>query len=160
MKRYRLSRSIEEARRWVLDLSLHLRKHRLEHLSGRRLQQILGLLDVMVANAFPHQELGSSVSEHVAVVLDDIVLLRCEPRADIVQELFEDFLGDFGLSQRYFLDRLAVWGGLGSIVTDAASEVVLSAKDDKRSVVDGVDLLADDHHAHGLGHTHGDVIDE
>lgn len=143
-----------------MNLSLHLLQERFEHLSCRGFQESLRLVVILFADTFPGEELRCLVGEHVAVVVDDVVLLRSILMRDIFQELLKDLLWDFGLSERYFLDGFAIGSSFGSIVADASSEVVLSAEDNERSVVDCIDLLADDHHAHGASHSHGDVIDK
>jgi hypothetical protein len=79
---------------------------------------------------------------------------------DVLEELLEDLLGDLCLSDFLLLDGFAVGGLLGGALADAASEEVLAAVDDEGSVVDCVDLLAHEHHAHASGHSHGDVVDQ
>jgi hypothetical protein len=143
-----------------LYISLHLREEGLEHLSGGCLEQLLGLIVVLLANSIASEELRSLVGEHVAVVVDDIVFLRSVLVRNVLQELLKHLLGDLSLAKRDFLDGLAVWSGLGSVMADASTEVVLPAEYDEGSVVDGVNLLADHHHTHGAGHAHGDVVDE
>ena len=95
----------------------------------------------------------------VAVVLDYVVLLRGVLGSQVLEVVVEDFLGDFGGADLYFFDGFAVGGLLGGILADAASEIVLFAVDEEGGVVDGVDLLSEEHHAHVFGHSHGEVVD-
>lgn len=152
-------RSVVETLGRVLDVSLHLLQERLEHLARRGLQQSLGLLGILLVQGFASEELGDLVGEHVAVMVDQVVLLRNVPVVHLLQVVLENILGDLGLADGDLLDGFSVGGGLGSHVADSASEEILASVDDYGGVVDGIDLLSDHHHAHALGHAPCDVVD-
>ncbi len=78
----------------------------------------------------------------------------------VIQVVLEHLLRDLSLTDRDLLDGLAIGRGLGSHVADASAEEILASVDNEGSVVDSIDLLPDEHHAHALGHAHGDVIDK
>jgi hypothetical protein len=92
-----------------LNASLHLGEKRLEHLSSWSIKQIFSLVNIFFVNSCPEQELGCFISEHVAVVVDDVIFFRLETRANIFQEIFKDVLRKLGFSKRYFLNRFTIW---------------------------------------------------
>lgn len=120
---------------------------------------MLGLIVILLIDSLACQELSSFVGEHVAVMVDEIVLIWSVLKGDILQEILVNLLWDLGLAYHDFLNGLAEGCGLGWISTDASAEVIFLAEDDKGGVVDGVDLLSDHHHAHAPRHSHGDIID-
>lgn len=152
--------SIVETLGRVLDASLHLLQERLEHLARRSLQQPLGLLGILLVQGFASEELGDLVGEHVAVMVDQVVLLGNVLVVHLLQVVLENVLRDLGLADGDLLDRFSVGSGFGGHVADAASEEILASVDDDGGVVDGIDLLSDHHHAHALGHAPGDVVDQ
>lgn len=92
-------------------------------------------------------------------MIDQVILLSCVLGSQVFQVVLEYLFGNLGAAHFDFLDRFAVGGLFGWVPADAPSEVVLATEDDERAVVDSVDLLADEHHAHGLGHPAGDVVE-
>lgn len=150
--------SIEHARGWALECSLHLHQEGFEDLACRSFKQISRLVQDSLRNPCASEELRGFLRKVVAVVFDDVVLFSRELGPDVLQEILEDFLGDLGVAQFHFLDGLAEGSLLGGVPADAPSEVVFLPEDDDGGVVDGVDLLADQHHAHGAGHPLGDVV--
>lgn len=79
--------------------------------------------------------------------------------ANVLKEVLEYLFGEFGGAHLYFLYWFAVRSLLGRIGANAAAKVVLLAVDNQGGVEDGVDLLADEHHTHGLGHSLSDVVE-
>lgn len=153
-------RSVIEPLRWILDVPLHLLQERLEHLPRGSLEQMLSLVVVLLVDSLADQELRCLIGEHVAVVVDDIVLFCGVLEGYVLQEVLVDLLGDLCLAQHDFLDGFAEGSGLGWVCADAGPEVVLLSEGHKRGVVDGIDLLPDHHHAEALGHSHGDIVDK
>ena len=151
-------RSVIEPLRWILDIPLHLLQERLEHLPSGCFQQMFGLIVVLLVDSFAGKELSCLIGEHVAVVIDDIILFCGVLEGYIFQEVLVDLLRDFCFSQHDFLYGFAEGGGLGRIGADASPEVVLLSKCHKGGVVDGIDLLSNHHHAKPLGHSHGDIV--
>lgn len=120
---------------------------------------MLGLVVVLLVDSLAGQELSCLIGEHVAVVVDEIVLIWSVLEGYVLQEVLIDLLRDLGLPDHDFLDGLAEGGGLGCIRAYASAEVILLSEHYKRGVVDGIDLLSDHHHAHALSHSHGDIVD-
>lgn len=75
-----------------------MREEWLKHLSSWGLQQHLGLIVVLLANALAGEELRCLVGEHVAVVVDDVVFLSSILVSDVLQELFKHLLGELSLA--------------------------------------------------------------
>lgn len=119
---------------------------------------MLGLVVVLLIDSLAGQELSCLIGEHVAVVVDEVVLIWSVLEGYILQEVLVDLLRDLRLADHDLLDGLAEGGGLGCICAYSSSEVILLSEDHKRGVVDGIDLLPDHHHTHTLSHTHSDVV--
>ena len=139
---------------------LHALEVRFEHLPSGSLQYFLCLAGVLLVQRSSCQKFSGFGCEHVAVVVDQVVFLRSVFMRQFIQILLEEFLGDFGLADDFLIDGFAVGSGFGCHLADSSPKEVLHAVDNDGGVVDSVDLLADDHHAHALGHAHGDVVDE
>lgn len=137
---------------------MHLHEEGFELLTHGRVEEVFGLVDDFLGNALANQELRRLISEVVTVMIDEVILFSSILVRNIIQKVFKDFLGDFGTAHINFFDRFTVGSSFRMIVADSASKVVFSAVDDERRVVDGVDLLADQHHAETFGHALGDVV--
>lgn len=79
---------------------------------------------------------------------------------NVFKVVLEHLLRDFGFTDRNLLDGLAIRCGLRGHVADASTKEILAPIDNEGSVVDGIYLSADKHHAHALSHSHSDVVDE
>lgn len=120
---------------------------------------MFGLIVILLIDSFARQELCCFVGEHVAVMVDQIVLIWSVLKRNILQEILVNLLWDLGLSDHDFLDGLAEGCRLGLVSANPSSKVILLSEHDKGGVVDGIDLLSDHHHAHTPRHSHGDIID-
>ena len=118
------------------------------------------MVDILFIDSCSEQKFCGLVGEHVAVVVDDVIFFRLEARADVFQEILEDVLRKLGFPQRYFRKWLAVWRLLWQIIADSTAKIVLPSIDYDGGMVDCIDLLPNNHHAHGASHAHGDVVDE
>lgn len=82
----------------------------------------------------------------------------------LVTEFIEVFVkklfGDFSLSNVLFFDGFSIRSGFGCHFADTSSKEVLCPKGNDGSVVDCIDLLSNQHHAHPLCHSHGYVVDQ
>ena len=152
--------SVVHSRLRVLNGALHLLQKRFEHLPSWRLKQGLGLTGVFGVQRFPSQKLSSLSREHVAIMVDKIVLFRCILVIQVLQVILEHLFRDFSLSNRYLLHRFAIGSTLRSHMTNPTSEEVLTVVDMQSSMVNQIDLLTYQHHTHVSGHPLSDIVDE
>ena len=138
---------------WVLHCPLHLHQERLELLSHRAVEQVLGLVYNFFWNSLSNQKLACLISEIVAIMVNEMVLFRGIFVSNIIQEVFEYLFGKFSCTHVHFFNRFSVGSFFWMIMTNSASEIILFAIDNERWVVNGVDLLAYHHHAKALGHS-------
>jgi hypothetical protein len=143
----------------LLNGTLHLLKHRFEHLSRRGVDQHFGLVDYFLVDSLSRQEFGCLIREIVTVVLNYIILLWFIFRVNVFQKVLKELLWDLRVSEILFFDWLSIRCLFWMVITDSSSEIIFSAKDNQGRMIDSIDLLSNHHHAKPLGHSLRDIIE-
>ena len=128
----------------------------LQHRPERRLQDPLRQRNDVLRDPLPDQERDEPVREVVAVVPEEVVLLRRELVGHVGEVLADELLGQLGGAHVQDLERGAVVRDAGRRRDlDALPEVVLSVAQHDRGVVDGVEVDAEEGEGELAGHALG-----
>ena len=152
--------SVKEARWWILHVALHLLEEGLEHLQSWIFEQFLSLPRIFLVQRRSREKFRNLVREHVAVVVDQVVLFGRVFGTDVLAIVLEHFFWNLGVTDRNLLDRLAIRSLFDSRVTDPSPIEVLPSINHNRSVVNRIDLYPHEGHTHRLRHPHSDIVHE